>query len=121
MNVLHGGASMLSQNNFTVSRHEKCPLREVPQGRYIDADVLLKELDKREYSREKHDFKMLINNQPTAYNPEKVVEELKDMSIGKEHCAKCDQRADCEDSFYRICVLDAKYKAIEIAKNGGVK
>ena len=27
MNVLNGGASRVSQNTFTVKRHEKCPLR----------------------------------------------------------------------------------------------
>ena len=31
MNVLNGGASMLSQNTFTLKRHEKCPLRELPE------------------------------------------------------------------------------------------
>ncbi len=31
MNVLNGGASKLSQNTFTVKRHEKCPLRGLPE------------------------------------------------------------------------------------------
>lgn len=31
MNVLNGGASRLSQNTFTEKRHEKCPLRELPE------------------------------------------------------------------------------------------
>lgn len=31
MNVLYGGASKLSQNTFTAKRHEKCPLRELPE------------------------------------------------------------------------------------------
>lgn len=31
MNVLYGGASKLSQNAFTEKRHEKCPLRELPE------------------------------------------------------------------------------------------
>lgn len=31
MNVLNNGASRLSQNTFTVKRHEKCPLRELPE------------------------------------------------------------------------------------------
>lgn len=33
MNVLYKGASMLSQNSFTARRHEKCPLRELPDRR----------------------------------------------------------------------------------------
>lgn len=31
MNVLNNGASRLSQNTFTEKRHEKCPLRELPE------------------------------------------------------------------------------------------
>lgn len=31
MNVLNGRASRLSQNTFTEKRHEKCPLRELPE------------------------------------------------------------------------------------------
>lgn len=46
--------------------------------RLIDADALIEELDKMEYSREKHDFKRLVENQPTAYDIEKVVAELED-------------------------------------------
>lgn len=36
MNVLNGGASRLSQNTFTVKRHEKCPLLELPEKEYND-------------------------------------------------------------------------------------
>ncbi len=31
MNVLNNGASRLSQNTFTKKRHDKCPLRELPE------------------------------------------------------------------------------------------
>lgn len=31
MNVFNNGASRLSQNTFTEKRHEKCPLRELPE------------------------------------------------------------------------------------------
>ena len=31
MNVLNGGASRVSQNSFTEKRHEKCPLRVLPE------------------------------------------------------------------------------------------
>lgn len=31
MNVLYAGVSKLSQNNFTKSRHEKCPLKPLPE------------------------------------------------------------------------------------------
>ena len=31
MNVMYGGASRLSQRNFTKCRHEKCPLRKMTE------------------------------------------------------------------------------------------
>ena len=31
MNVLNNGASRLSQNTFSMKRHEKCPLRELQE------------------------------------------------------------------------------------------
>lgn len=31
MNVMYGGASRLSQSNFTKCRHDKCPLRPMPE------------------------------------------------------------------------------------------
>ena len=31
MNVSNNGASRLSQNSFAAKRHEKCPLRELPE------------------------------------------------------------------------------------------
>lgn len=31
MNILNNGASRLSQHTFTEKRHEKCPLRELPE------------------------------------------------------------------------------------------
>lgn len=42
MNVLNNGASMLSQNTFTKKRHDKCPLRELPEREteMTDADDL---------------------------------------------------------------------------------
>lgn len=36
MNVLNGGTSRLSQNSFTEKRHEKCPLRELPEQEHND-------------------------------------------------------------------------------------
>lgn len=37
MNALNNGASRLSQNTFTEKRHEKCPLRELPQQEALSA------------------------------------------------------------------------------------
>ena len=35
MNVLNNGASRLSQNTFSKKRHEKCPLRELPEKKKL--------------------------------------------------------------------------------------
>lgn len=45
MNVFNNGASRLSQNTFTVKRHDKCPLRKMPEREtYMpDADDLGKD------------------------------------------------------------------------------
>ena len=55
----------------------------------------------------------LLNNQPTAYSVEKVVEKLEEIRA-KKTCnkEKCDTKDLC-----RICVVD---DAIEIVKQGGV-
>ena len=55
----------------------------------------------------------LLNNQPTAYDIDKVVDELEKIRA-KETCnkEKCDTKEIC-----RICVVD---DAIEIVKQGGV-
>lgn len=45
MNVFNNGASRLSQNTFTVKRHDKCPLRKMPEREtdMPDADDLGKD------------------------------------------------------------------------------
>ena len=56
----------------------------------------------------------LLENQPTAYSVEEVVEELEKIRA-KKTCnkEKCDTKEIC-----RICVVD---DAIEIVKHGGVR
>ena len=76
--------------------------------RLIDADVLM--ADVRNTITEKSgaiDWINLINRQPTAYDPDKVVEQLEEL------------RKECEDPLQDY---DPNYfidKAIEIAKGGG--
>ncbi len=46
MNVFNNGASRLSQSTFTEKRHDKCPLRELPEykrtiGKESENDKLL--------------------------------------------------------------------------------
>lgn len=45
MNVLNNGASKLSQSTFTEKRHDKCPLKELPEREteMTDADDLGKD------------------------------------------------------------------------------
>lgn len=54
-----------------------------------------------------------MKKQPTAYDPDKVVEQLEEIRV-KKTCnkEKCDEKELC-----RICVVD---DAIEIVKAGGV-
>lgn len=78
----------------------------------IDADVLM--ADVRNTITEESgaiDWINLINRQPTAYDPDKVVEQLKteDSKIEIQY-----------ENNYEKGLLDGIGKAIEIAKGGGV-
>lgn len=105
--------------------------------RLIDADALLKELESSELQPNKDTEKFIdgwcegfntvvdmIRNQPTAYNPKKVVEELEEYKYSHlvehdseryEHCKEEEINCDGRDCF--LCVWD---KAIEIVRKGGV-
>ena len=81
--------------------------------RLIDADTLKDTLLKHRYTTEHNQIFRYIDEQPTAYDADKVAEELKRIRV-KETCnkEKCDTKEIC-----RICVVD---DAIEIVKQGGV-
>ena len=91
--------------------------------RLIDADKLLEETRRdRDYARKNgfldmyYERQVLIDRieaQQTAYDPDKVVEQLEEIRV-KKTCnkEKCDEKELC-----RICVVD---DAIEIVKGGGV-
>ena len=91
-------------------------------GRLIDADKLLEETRRdRDYARKNgfldmyYERQVLIDRikaQPTAYNVDKVVEELNNVSFLSE-------TRHCENGFPidNVVLLD---KAIEIVKQGGV-
>ena len=94
-------------------------------GRLVDADALLEHIKKLEchaenkkYEQGLNDFlqcylPQIIDNQPTAYDVEKVLEELADNSRFiddiNEHNIKCIS-----------CVIGQK-TAIDIVKRGGVE
>lgn len=83
-------------------------------GKLIDAGLILDNLSGRLESMKDYDVvKDVINNMPTAYDPDKVVEQLEEIRV-KKTCnkEKCDTKELC-----RICVVD---DAIEIVKAGGV-
>ena len=79
----------------------------------IDADALKDILLKHGYTTEHNQIFRYIDEQPTAYDIGKVVEELERIRA-KKTCnkEKCDTKEIC-----RICVVD---DAIEIVKQGGV-
>ena len=81
--------------------------------RLIDADALKDILLKHGYTTEHNQIFRYIDEQPTAYDIGKVVEEL-ELIRAKKTCnkEKCDTKELC-----RICVVD---DAIEIVKQGGV-
>ncbi len=81
--------------------------------RLIDADVLLQDIRENMPNYEvKEDFLLFVHAQPTAYDVEKVVEELADNSRFiydiNEHNIKCIS-----------CVIGQK-TAIDIVKAGGI-
>ena len=80
--------------------------------RLIDADKLKETLLHYNYTTEHNQIFRYINEQPTAYDIDKVVEELEKIRA-KKTCnkEKCDTKEIC-----RICVVD---DAIEIVKQGG--
>ena len=87
-------------------------------GRLIYADKLKADLEKAISKNEDMDcldflrVASVIDAQPTAYDPDKVVEQLEEIRV-KKTCnkEKCDEKELC-----RICVVD---DAIEIVKAGG--
>lgn len=108
--------------------------------RLIDVDLLIKEMSKWYWNKEKqkaaeddvspmdlftHLAITTVQKQPTAFDLDKVVEQIKsikekeDGACADEQCRFCDYFNDCWDSNYRDkLALD---KAIEIVKGGGAE
>lgn len=99
-------------------------------GRLIDADKLKADLEKAISKNEDMDcldflrIASVIDKQPTAYDPDKVVEQLEDEV--KEYGKRIERRnGDCYfDETEKIKALEERArgieKAIEIVKGGGV-
>lgn len=84
-------------------------------GRLIDAGLVLDNLSGRLESMRDYDaVKDVINNMPTAYDPDKVVEQLEDR---KSLIVETFKISESDIDRGRIYGMD---KAIEIVKGGGV-
>lgn len=83
-------------------------------GRLIDDGLVLDNLSGRLESMKDYDsVKDVINNMPTAYDPEKVVEQLEELkSLVTVNIIL--------DDIVKLRMLIAYSKAIEIVKGGGV-
>lgn len=82
-------------------------------GRLIDAGLVLDNLSGCLESMKDYDaVKDVINNMPTAYDPDKVVEQLEDYANEEMHYYK--------GTPYEKCIEVCIGKAIEIVKGGGV-
>ena len=81
--------------------------------RLIDAGLVLDNLSGRLESMKDYDaVKDVINNMPTAYDVDKVVEQLEDYANEEMHYYK--------GTPYEKCIEVCIGKAIEIVKGGGV-
>lgn len=97
-------------------------------GRLIDADKLKADLEKAISKNEDMDcldflcVASVIDVQPTAYDPDKVVEHLEEIKTG----ANTNCRRDCSNydwstgSCQGLCEKYLKKRAIEIVKAGGI-
>lgn len=85
--------------------------------RLIDADKLRKEIH-MSYSDDLG-IREVINEQPTAYNVDKVVERLENMRLKREEQLRACVDNDMAD--YLRCKMSAIAEAIEIVKSGGAE
>ena len=88
-------------------------------GRMIDAGLVLDNLSGRLESMKDYDaVKDVINNMPTAYDPDKVVEQLEKLKSLVPVNRVLDDIVN--DKPKELGMLIAYEKAIEIVKGGGV-
>ena len=90
-------------------------------GRLIDAGLFLDNLSGRLESMKDYDaVKDVINNMPTAYDPEKVVKQLE--KCAKGNCVRNSDSGRCPyiGNSEIDCEKCAMLRAIEIVKAGGV-
>lgn len=83
----------------------------------IDTDKLIEDIHKRNYISKalSEIFETIIDEQPTAYDVDKVVEQLEDES---KKCSIC-ELPTCKEDESHCCYCNGLNKAIEIVKRGG--
>lgn len=97
----------------------------------IDADKLIEELTIKAVSKDAHIISIanavvnFVNNQPTAYDIDKVVEELEERTDFLKDCTKygnknAKQQAESYSTMMMYEVADLVDDLIEIVKQGGV-
>lgn len=95
-------------------------------GRLIDAGFVLENLSGRLESMKDYDaVKDVINNMPTAYDTDKVVEQLEERTAFLKDCTKygnktADQQSKSYDTMMMYEVMDLVDDLLEIVKGGGV-
>lgn len=91
-------------------------------GRLIDAGLFLDNLSGRLESMKDYDaVKDVINNMPTAYDPDKVVEQLEKRIQTHERCIEYEKKnGTIIEEFQQRKAVEVLNKAIEIVKGGGV-
>ena len=88
-------------------------------GRLIDAGLVLDNLSGRLESMKDYDaVKDVINNMPTAYDVDKVVEKLEKRRMDALRHLR--ENKGTEFGYASECVYNALNEAVEIVKGGGV-
>ena len=89
-------------------------------GKLIDADPVLDNLSGRLESMKDYDaVKDVINNMPTAYDVDKVVEKLEKRRMDALRHLR--ENKGTEFGYASECVYNALNEAVEIVKGGGVE
>lgn len=100
--------------------------------RLIDADNFMEFMGTLKEAGAKHvsfdDLRKFINNQPTAYDVDKVVERLKQIKTDNS-CKNCTYIEKCDElqEFYNpsdevdLCALVTKELSIKIVESGGIQ
>ena len=88
--------------------------------RLIDADTLKDTLFKYHYTTEHNQIFRYIDEQPTAYSVEKVVEQLEDVGQKMSESKSIQKYGKSSPANHRYYKAVSVKRAIEIVKGGGV-